>query len=121
MSDRYEEPLSSGEAVEVVARLIEQSSLGTVGARQLRDRTDSRVTARIRAHAYFTATAEDERWWQQNKNDPAVLYAAALARVEGDRDEREVSRVLLRLAAALGYAEAQAWVSLGLSSGRWVI
>src|SRR5258708_3659653 len=113
MSDRHEEPLSSGEAVEIVARLIEQSSLGTVGARQLRDRTDNLVTARIRAHSYFIGSAEGERWWQRNKDDAQALYAAAQGMIDGDCDELEASGVLVRLSVALSHAEAQAGSSGG--------
>src|SRR5689334_3240464 len=103
MSDRHEGPLSSGEAVEMVARLIEQSSLGTVGARQLRDRTDALVATRIRAQAYFSASTEGEAWWDDNRNDAEALFAAACDRTNGDADDREISRALLRLAAGLGH------------------
>ena len=75
MMDRDGEP-RNGEMVETVARLIEQSSFGTVGARQLRDRTSSVSRDRALLQAYFSATAEGRAWWHAHRNDPDALYDA---------------------------------------------
>src|SRR6266568_6094248 len=106
MSDRHNEPCSGGEAIENVARLIEQSSLGTVGARQLRDRTDTAVVDRILAQTRFSVTAEGRAWWKKNKYDAEALYRAALGHEEGDLADQEISGRLMRLAAALGHPSA---------------
>jgi DNA-directed RNA polymerase specialized sigma24 family protein len=104
--DRHIEPCSGGEAIENVARLIEQSSLGTVGARQLRDRTDTAVVDRILTQARFSVTAEGRAWWKKNKYDAEALYRAAIGHAEGDLADQEISGRLMRLAAALGHPPA---------------
>jgi RNA polymerase sigma-70 factor (sigma-E family) len=60
-----------------VARLVEESSLGTVGARQLRDRADAVTVARIRARAYFDGCPADRSWWNANQRNPDELLRKA--------------------------------------------
>lgn len=86
--------ISVNQGVEEVARLIEESSLGTVGARQLRDRSADHAPA-IRARAYFAASTAGRSWWRANQHSPEALCAKAreLAAVDP-----EISDVLVRLA-----------------------
>jgi RNA polymerase sigma factor (sigma-70 family) len=106
MTDRYSEP-RNGEMVEKVARLIEQSSFGTVGARQLRDRTSSVSRDRALLQAYFSATAAGCAWWRANRYDADALYEAANSFADGAPEDRAVSERLMNLAAALGHPEAR--------------
>jgi RNA polymerase sigma-70 factor (sigma-E family) len=88
--------------VKQVALLVEESSLGTVGARQLRDRTPSDTTALIKARAYITA--DDPQWWPAHHNDAHALFAKAL---ELAPKNPQISEALLRRAAGLGHREAR--------------
>jgi RNA polymerase sigma factor (sigma-70 family) len=106
MTDRHSEP-RNGEMVEKVARLIEQSSFGTVGARQLRDRTSSVSRDRALLQAYFSATAAGCAWWRANRYDADALYDAANSFADGAPEDRAVSERLMNLAAALGHPEAR--------------
>jgi hypothetical protein len=82
-------------SIQKVARLLEESSLGTVGARQLRDRATSGTVAKMRCRAYFAANPADEKWWQANQhNDPALLHKAHDLAVAG---HQEVSDLLMQL------------------------
>jgi RNA polymerase sigma-70 factor (sigma-E family) len=95
---------ADGKYIEKMALMVEESSLGSAGARQLRDRTPSHITAAIRARAYF---AEHERsWWEDNQRNPEALYAKA-RELTAERDGREICRVLLRLAVHYGHAAAR--------------
>jgi RNA polymerase sigma-70 factor (sigma-E family) len=81
--------------IEEVARLVEESTLGTVGARQLRDRGAAAATV-IRARAYFIGTPAGRAWWQENQHSPDALRAKACEfAAAGDS---EMSVVLARLA-----------------------
>jgi RNA polymerase sigma factor (sigma-70 family) len=116
MTDRHSEPRND-EMVEKVARLIEQSSFGTVGARQLRDRTNSVSRDRALLQAYFSATTEGRAWWYEHRNDADTLYNAANSFADGDPEDHAISERLMNLAAALGHPEACA-VMTSESDGR---
>ena len=92
--------LRTDKSIEEVARLVEESSLGTVGARQLRDRavgTGTSTAATIRARAYFASSVTGRAWWQANQhNAGALLRKAHELAICGDL---EISDVLTRLAA----------------------
>ena len=66
-------PLPDDKKIQKVARLLEESSLGTVGARQLRDRAINDRTARIRCRAHFAASESDEQWWLANQHNREAL------------------------------------------------
>jgi RNA polymerase sigma-70 factor (sigma-E family) len=83
-----------GQGIEEVARLVEESTLGTVGARQLRDR-DADIAAVIRARAYFAGSHAGRSWWQVNQRNPDALRA--MARELAARDS-EISDALALLA-----------------------
>jgi RNA polymerase sigma-70 factor (sigma-E family) len=95
---------ADGKQVEKMALMVEESSLGSAGARQLRDRTPSHITAAIRARAYFAD--HDRSWWRDNQRNPEALYAKA-REFTAEPDGREICRVLMRLAAAYGHAAAR--------------
>jgi RNA polymerase sigma factor (sigma-70 family) len=82
--------------IQKVARLLEESSLGTVGARQLRDRATSITVTRIRCRAYFATNSADKDWWESNQHNKAALLqkAAELA----DQGKKEISALLMQLA-----------------------
>lgn len=88
-----------GKTIEEVARLVEESSLGTVGARQLRDRAAAGTVARIRARAYFAGSSTGRAWWNANEHSPEDLRCKA--RELGASGETEISDVLARLASDL--------------------
>jgi RNA polymerase sigma factor (sigma-70 family) len=110
MTHRHDEPRNS-ESIVQVARLVELSSLGTVGARQLRDRTSSASRDRALVQAYFSATAEGREWWDASRRNADALYDAAQALADGDLGVRKISVRLMNLAAALGHDGARAIVS----------
>jgi RNA polymerase sigma factor (sigma-70 family) len=110
MMRRHDEP-HEGDSIEQVARLVELSSLGTVGARQLRDRTSSAIRDRALLQAYFSATAEGSTWWHTNSKNADALYDAAKSFAAGGPEERTVSARLMNLAAALGHSKACAIIS----------
>jgi RNA polymerase sigma-70 factor (sigma-E family) len=85
---------SAGRGIEEVARLVEESSLGTAGAGLLRDRAAGAASV-IRARAYFAGSRAGRSWWQANQRNPVALRAKAreLAAVAP-----EISDVLARLA-----------------------
>jgi RNA polymerase sigma-70 factor (sigma-E family) len=84
-------------SIEEVARLVEESSLGTAGARQLRDRVAPATTARIRARAYVASNDIGRAWWQANqRNADALRRKARELAIFGNL---EISDVLTRLAA----------------------
>ncbi len=85
--------------IEEVARLVEESSLGTAGARQLRDRAAATTVARIRARAYFAASSTGRAWWNANQDSPADLRRKAHQLASAG--ETEISEVLARLASGL--------------------
>lgn len=93
------QPRLPGKSTEGVARLMEESSLGTVGARQLRDRATTGTVAAIRARAYFGDGDAGRAWWEENKRRPDALRRKAdeLA-ASGDH---AISDVLSRLADGL--------------------
>ena len=86
-------------AVEQVARLIEESSLGTVGARQLRDRADAVTVAKIRGRAYFDGCPADRSWWDANHSNPKDLLRKA--RELADIGETAISSALELMASEL--------------------
>src|SRR5215472_10584610 len=110
MTRRHDEP-HKGDSIEQVARLVELSSLGTVGARQLRDRTSSVSRDRALLQAYFSATAEGCTWWRTNGKNADALYDAAKSFAVGSPEERTISARLMNLAAALGHPKACAIIS----------
>jgi DNA-directed RNA polymerase specialized sigma24 family protein len=116
MTDRHGEPCN-GEMVEKVARLIEQSSFGTVGARQLRDRTSSVSRDRALLQAHFSATPEDRAWWRAHRNDADALYDAASSFADDNPEDRAISERLMNLAAALEHP-GPCTVMTGESGGR---
>jgi RNA polymerase sigma-70 factor (sigma-E family) len=76
--------------IQEVARLLEESSLGTAGARQLRDR----ALTRTRCRAYFAANA-DEKWWLANQYDTQALRLKAQDLASSGADE--ISDLLTQL------------------------
>jgi RNA polymerase sigma-70 factor (sigma-E family) len=84
-------------SIEEVARLVEESSLGTAGARQLRDRAAPATTARIRVRAYIASNDVGRAWWQANQHSPDALRRKA--RELAICGNLEISDVLTRLAA----------------------
>ena len=78
-----------------VARLVEESSMGAAGARQLRCRADARTVDLIRARTYFAGSAAGRAWWEANKHNPASLRrkACELARA-GDLELSDVLRYI---------------------------
>src|SRR5258708_5252282 len=116
MADRHSER-RKGEMVEKVARLIERSSFGTIGARQLRDRTSGVSRDRALLQAYFSATTEGRAWWHAHRNDADALYNAANSFAGGEPEDRAISERLMNLAAALGHPGACA-VMTSESDGR---
>jgi RNA polymerase sigma-70 factor (sigma-E family) len=85
--------------IEEVARLLEESSLGTAGARQLRDRADAGTVAAIRVRAYFAGSSTARAWWHANQHSPEHLRRKAheLAAC----GETQISDMLTRLASDL--------------------
>jgi hypothetical protein len=77
-------------------RLLEASSLGTAGARQLRGRAAASTVAVIRARAYFADSDAGRAWWEANQHSPDTLRRRAreLA-AAGDLD---LSQVLMNVA-----------------------
>jgi RNA polymerase sigma factor (sigma-70 family) len=110
MTRRHDES-DKGNSVEQIARLVELSSFGTVGARQLRDRTRSVSRDRALLQAYFSATAEGGTWWRMNGKNPDALYDAAKSFAADGPEERMISGRLMGLAAALGHSKACAIIS----------
>ncbi len=110
MTHRHDEP-HKGDSIEQVARLVELSSLGTSGARQLRDRTSSASRDRALLQAYFSATAEGCTWWRTNGKNADALYDAAKSFAAGGPEERTIGARLMNLAAALGHPKACAIIS----------
>jgi DNA-directed RNA polymerase specialized sigma24 family protein len=106
MMDRHSEPRND-EMVEKVARLIEQSSFGTVGARQLRDRTSSVSRDQALLQAHFSATTEGRTWWHAHRNDADELYDAAKSFADDNPEDHAISERLMNIAAALGHPEAR--------------
>ncbi len=86
--------VSPRSGIEEVARLIEESTLGTVGARQLRDRSAD-VADQIRARAFFTYNCAGRSWWQANQHSPDALRVKAR---ELATEDPEISDMLARLA-----------------------
>lgn len=60
-----------------VARLVEESSLGTPGARQLRSRAAPGIADIIRARAYFSGSDTGRAWWRANQYNPDELRRKA--------------------------------------------
>jgi photosystem II stability/assembly factor-like uncharacterized protein len=87
------QPTSPTVAPEVeAARLVEESSLGTVGARQLRSRTAASTVAVIRARACFSGSDTGRAWWDANRHNPDALRRKA--RELADAGDLELSHVL---------------------------
>ena len=84
----------AGQGIEEVARLVEESSLGTAGAGLLRDRAAGAATV-IRARAYFAGSRAGRSWWQANQRNTVALRARAR---ELAATAPEISDVLARLA-----------------------
>jgi RNA polymerase sigma-70 factor (sigma-E family) len=85
-----------GASIKEVAWLVEESSLGTVGARQLRDRVPACTTAAIRARAHFAGRDSSRAWWAENQHYPRALRDKA--RELADQGSLDLSDVLRRLA-----------------------
>jgi hypothetical protein len=79
-----------------VMRLLEASSLGTAGARQLRRRAAPGTVAVIRARAYFAASDAGRAWWEANQHSPDALRSKA--RDLADAGDLDLSEVLMRVA-----------------------
>ena len=77
-------------------RLLEASSLGTAGARQLRGRADASTVAVIRARAYFADSDAGRAWWEANQHSPDALRRRA--RELADAGDLDLSEVLIRVA-----------------------
>lgn len=79
-----------------VAQLVEDSSLGTAGARLLRSRATPGITDVLRARAYFAGSTAGRAWWQANQHNPDELRrkAGELA----DDGDVELSKLLARVA-----------------------
>jgi RNA polymerase sigma-70 factor (sigma-E family) len=75
---------------------VEESSLGTVGARQLRDRVPAGTTTVIRAHAQFAGSDSSRAWWAANRHRPDALRRRA--RELADQGSPDLSYMLKRLA-----------------------
>jgi hypothetical protein len=84
---------------------VEESSLGTVGARQLRDRVPAGTTAVIRAYAQFVESDGSRAWWAANRHHPRALRRRA--RELADQGNPDLSDVLTRLADHLESRAAQ--------------
>ena len=115
-------PQLPDKSIEEVARLMEESSLGTPGARQLRDRVPFGVAAAIRARAYFGNTDTGRAWWEANQNNPCALRR--MARVLAAGGDLDISDVLTSLAdrqekdASLGGTAGQAsYDASGIGAG----
>src|SRR5258708_8315848 len=105
MADRQREA-RKGEVVGKGGGLIERSAFGTIGARQLRDRTSGVSRDRALLQAYFSATTEGRAWWHAHRNDADALYNAANSFAGGEPEDRAISERLMNLAAALGHPGA---------------
>lgn len=92
-------------SIQKVARLLEESSLGTVGARQLRDRAANGMAARIRCRAYFTANAADEKWWLSNQYNADALQLKAYELAASGA--QEISTLLTHLACRQDVQQAE--------------
>lgn len=79
-----------------MARLVEESSLGTVGARQLRARAAAGTVALVMACAYFADSDADRAWWEANQHNPAAL--GRKARELADAGAQELSDMLMCIA-----------------------
>jgi len=85
-----------GSSIADVARLVEESTLGTPGARQLRDRAPAGMAEVIRARAFFERTQDGRDWWRANHGDAAALRRRASE--VGAAGNAEICDLLLRLA-----------------------
>ena len=91
------DPEDPDKSNEDMTRLMKESSWGTPGTELLRSRTNPRVTAAIRARAYFAGSEAGRTWWQENKNNSGALREKALEVASGG--EFETSELLILLAA----------------------
>ena len=64
-------------SIQKAARLLEESSLGTACARQLRDRAPNGMAARIRCRAYFAVNEAGAKWWLSNQDNADALHRKA--------------------------------------------
>jgi len=78
------------------ARLVEESSFGTVGARQLRGRAAASTVAVIMARAYFADSDSGRAWWEANRHSPDALRRKA--RELADSGAMELSDALMCVA-----------------------
>jgi RNA polymerase sigma-70 factor (sigma-E family) len=92
-------------SIKEVAWLVEESSLGTVGARQLRDRVPACSAAVIRARAHFAGSDGSRAWWAENQHHPHALRDKA--RELADQGSLDLSDVLRRLADHLESGAAE--------------
>jgi hypothetical protein len=79
-----------------VVRLLEASSMGTAGARQLRARADAGTVAVIRARAHFADSDTGRTWWEENQHSPDALRRKA--RELADAGDLDLCEVLMRVA-----------------------
>ncbi len=77
-------------------RLLEASSLGTAGARQLRGRAGASTVAVIRARAYVADSDAGRAWWEANQHSPDALRRKA--RELADAGDLDLSEVLMNVA-----------------------
>ena len=77
-------------------RLLEASSLGTAGARQLRGRAAASTVAVIRARAYVADSDVGRAWWEANQHSPDALRRKA--RELADAGDLDLSEVLVNVA-----------------------
>jgi RNA polymerase sigma-70 factor (sigma-E family) len=89
-------PALSDKSIADVARLVEECTLGTSGARQLRDRAPAGMAEMIRARVYFERTEDRHDWWRANRGDANALRLKASEL--GGAGNAEICDLLLRLA-----------------------
>jgi hypothetical protein len=101
--------VSPGQGIEEVARLIEESTLGTVGARQLRDRSAD-VADQIRARAFFGEAAWllAGRLEQQGQTQESLTWYQRAAASGDPRAARRLLHPLARRARINGHRHASA-------------
>ena len=77
-------------------RVLEASTLGTAGARQLRGRAAASTVAVIRARAFFADSDVERTWWEVNQHSPDALRRKA--RELADAGDLDLSEVLINVA-----------------------
>lgn len=90
-----------------MAQLVEESSLGTRGARQLHARAPACIAAVIRTRAYFAGNDAGRAWWEANQHRPDELRRKAGELAEAGASD--LSYALTRMADAEEGSTWAAW------------